>query len=636
VSGVRPVPGRRKDGAAVALGLFAAVETVVFFARRDRFSVLFWWTSESWLLVALLWVKDLLLGAVAFFVFFRIARWTDSLPEPPRPEGTASRRRHALLFAGILAAGVLLRWIAPRQIPPGVWADALFEAEGALRHPGAIPWIGGQPLAVEGLANSALVSNLYLKFCEVLFRVFGRGDVGLLALSAVGGTLALPAVYWLGREVSGRRVGLVAMAILALAQWPLVFSRWAWTGALLLSLVLAAAAAAVRARRTGSPGWAAAAGLLAGLSLHTYVSAWAVAAAFAVFAIGTLRRAKGTRLVLAAAGAALLAFLPFAPAFLRYPERLGGRAHDVSFLAPTKDVGVPGGNRPGAPPLRLLYNAVEYSGLFLWTRDPNPRHGFPDRPPFDPALGVAALAGAALSFRKYRDGDAGEGLLWLVAGASLLAGVLGNPGGAPNGLRIYSFVGIAVLWAAGSLERWVTAAARALSTSTASVWALALTVLFVAETVPFLTRWPRNPLVAGSFCVLESDLGRTARSLGPAPIYLAPKALAWPIVFETLAAGEDPRRPVPQRDRRTAEDLLRSAPDAPFWYVASDEDLDPLRRASWRCPTPAKTGGSGTVWIARVSPAPARGVPATSEGAAGSEAQPEAGARGRTSGPPVR
>jgi hypothetical protein len=348
-------------------------------------------------------------------------------------------------------------------------------------------------------------------------------------------------------------------------------------------------------------GWAAVAGLLLGLSLHTYVSAWAVAAGFAIFAIGGLRRPAGAKLALAATGTALLAFLPFAPAFLRYPERLGGRAHDVSFLAPTKDVAVPGGNRPGAPPLRLLYNGVEYTGLFLWTRDPNPRHGFPDRPPFDALLGVAALVGAALSYRKSRDGSAGDQLLGLLAGASLLAGILGNPGGAPNGLRIYPFVGVAVLWAAGSLERWITAAAQDLSTSTASVWALALTVLFVLETVPFLTRWPGDPLVAGSFCVVESDLGRTARALAPAPIFLAPKALSWPIVFETLAAGEDPRRPVPRRDRRTAEDLLRSAPAAPFWYVARDEDLATLKRASWRCPPRGGGGESGMpriVWVA--------------------------------------
>src|SRR6185295_2705372 len=47
--------------AAVAVGIFAAIQTFVFFARRDRFSVLLWWTDESWLYVSLLWLKNLAL-----------------------------------------------------------------------------------------------------------------------------------------------------------------------------------------------------------------------------------------------------------------------------------------------------------------------------------------------------------------------------------------------------------------------------------------------------------------------------------------------------------------------------------------------------------------------------------------------
>ncbi len=597
----RPGRGRAFSGEAFGLALFAALQTLAFLARRDRFSVLFWWTRESWLYVALLWVKDLLLALAAFFVFLRIARWTERLPESERGSGR-SASGHALLFLAILAAGVALRWVAPRQIPPGVWADALFEAEGALRDPGHVPWLGGRPLQVEGLRNSALASNLYLKLCELLFHVFGRGDVGLLALSAVGGSLALPAMYWLGREVAGPRRGLLAMALLAFAGWPLVFSRWAWTGALLLPLVLVAGAAALRAHRTGKVAWAAAAGLAVGLSLHTHPAAWAVGAGFAAFGLAALRRPRGGRLFAAAVLAGFVAFLPFGLAFLRYPERLGGRARDVSFLAPTKDVAVPGGNRPGAPLLRLLYNAVEYTGLFLWTRDPNPRHGLPDRPPVDPALGLAALVGAAVALGKARRGDTGHGLVLVVGGASLAAGILGNPGGAPNGLRVYPLVGALLLWAAGSLDRWIPAAARRLPARPSFVWGLGLSVLFAVETVPFLTVWPEDRLVAGSFCTVESAAGRARRELGPAPTIVDPRALSWPIVFETLAAGPDPDRPVPHLARRTAADLIEAPPDRAFWYVCRRGEIEKLREAGWRSSRAVAPDGGDAV-IARVLPA---------------------------------
>lgn len=596
----RPQWGREWSRAAIALGIFAAIQTFVFFARRDRFSVLFWWTSESWLLVTLLWLKNLALAGAAYLAFGSLAHATERLPESAETESGKSLR-HALVFLAILAAGTLLRWVAPRQIPPGVWADALFEAEGVLRDPGSVGWLGGRPLQVEGLRNSALVSNLYLKFCELVFSIFGRGDVGLLALSALGGTLALPATYWLGRELRGPRFGLLAMALAALAAWPLVFSRWAWTDALLLPLVLGAAAATIRAYRDEKLAWAAIAGLLVGLSLHTYVSAWALAAGFAIFAAGGLRRPKGVKLALVATGTALLAFLPFGLAFLRYPERLGGRAQDVSILASTKDVAVPGGNGPWAPPLRLLYNGIEYTGLFLWTRDPNPRHGDPDRPPFDPVLGLAALIGAALALRRTRARDA-ERLLLLLAGTSLLAGILGNPGGAPNGLRIYPFVGVALLWAAAALDRWVPYAARAIAARQSLLFGLGLAALFTAETVPFLAVWPDDPRVVGSFCATETAAGRLRRRLGQAPTVVEPAALAWPIVFETLAHGPDPRNPVTRLPRKGPKELLEAPPRVRFWYITTPDSLEQLRKAGWRCSRgvrPAERGGSTVIsWVA--------------------------------------
>ena len=581
MSGARPPRGREWTRAAVAVGLFAAIQTFVFFARRDRFSVLLWWTSESWLLVLLLWLKDLALGAAAFLAFGSLVNATERLHDPDDPRRAGIR--HYSFFAVVLAAGVVLRWIAPRLIPPGVWADALFEAEGALRDPGGVEWIGGRPLQIEGFHNSALVSNLYLQFCRLIFSIFGRGDVGLLALSAVGGTLTLPAIYWLGRELRGPRFALLAMALTSFATWPLVFSRWAWTAGLLLPLALAGAAAAIRALRTRRIFWAFLSGIFVGLSLHTHPAAWAIGAGFAIFGLTMLRRPGGRRLLAAAAIAGLLAFLPFAPAFLRHPERFGGRARDVSVFAPTKDVAIPGGNGLWAPPLRLLYNGIEYSGLFLWTRDPNPRHGLPGRSPFDPVLGLAALVGSALSLSGARRGDPGQRLVLLLAGTSLLAGVLANPGGAPNGLRIYPFVGPALLWAAGALERWIPWVERASGVRPGLVAALGLALLFTAETLPFLTTWPDDRLVTGSFCATESAAGRLRRRLGNGPTVLEPGALGWPIVFEALAAGDDAHSSLRPLPRRTSAEIAANPTREAFWYVARPGELDRLRDARFRC-----------------------------------------------------
>jgi hypothetical protein len=112
VTGDRTLPGRRWSAEAIAVGAFAAVQTFFFFAMHDRFSVLFWWTRESWLYVLLLWAKNLALAATAFFLFATIARVTIALPEQVESLDRDSRLRHTLLFAAIFAAGVALRWLA--------------------------------------------------------------------------------------------------------------------------------------------------------------------------------------------------------------------------------------------------------------------------------------------------------------------------------------------------------------------------------------------------------------------------------------------------------------------------------------------------------------------------------------------
>jgi Dolichyl-phosphate-mannose-protein mannosyltransferase len=574
---LRPV--RRWNGEAIAIGLFAGIHTFLFFAREDRFSVLLWWTRESWPYVALLWAKDLVLGALAFFLFAEVTRASLALPEPDPPD-RRSRSRDVVLFLAVLSAGVALRWIAPRQIPPGVWTDVLFEAEGALWKPGQFGWFGGQPFAAEA---NALVSNVYMKFCELMLHLFGRGDTGILALSAVGGTLALPAIYFLGRELGGHRRGMVAMSLTAFAMWPLVFSRWGYSVAILLPLVAGAAAMTLAALRRRSALLAVGGGVLLGLSLHGYPTAWAVAAGFAGFALTSLiRRVAPSRLVAAGAIGCLIAFAPFGVAYLEYPERIGGRPKNVALLTPARDPTVPSATGALAVPARLLRNCLDYTGLLLWTSDPNPRHGIPERPPVDPVLGVAAIAGAALGWRSARTRRPGDQLLLWIAGTSLAAGVLSNPGGAPNGSRIFPYAAAVLLWGAAALDRWIPAAAQALHVRESLLGSLALVVFLVVETGPFAWRWPDHPSVAGSFCPDESAAGRIRRELGSAPTLLAPNALGCPVVFETLAAGDDPARPVPYLPRASAADLVRSPPETAFWYVARADELDVLREAGWR------------------------------------------------------
>ena len=583
----RRPPGR----AAVLFGLFAAVQTFALLAERDRWGVLLFFTRETWLLVLLLWLKDLALAGAAGVVAALLLAGARKLPETPR--GKPSPLLVAVAAAAVLL-GIALRWVFPEQLPPGLWVDVPFEAGALLERPGAIPWIGGASFhdAPAAAGNRELVSYLYLHSYDATFRIFGRAETGFLALSALPGCLAIPAAFWLGVEVFGASAALLGVAFVSLSSWPLVFSRWTFTASALIPLALLGAAAALAALRTGRRSLALLSGLSVGLSLHTHSSSWAVAAGLGIFSLLALRDRRARSLVFASWAAAALAFAPFAWGYLSHPENLGGRVRDVPVgTRPAGDWG-PRISGPLGVPATFAWNAVEYTGVLLFTRDPNPRNGLPGRAAVTPLLGLAALLGLGLSAARAGRGD---GALWALVLGSLAGGILSNPGGAPNTMRSCVVVVPALLPAGWLVLRIaVRLEERGLSRAPLAA-AAAVAFVLASESVPFLSGWSDDPLVVRSFCPAETSAAQRVRALSGGDVILDPKALRHPLVFDALSGSTDPDVPIRIAPRATAAGLLAAPPLRPFWYLANEAALAELRAAGWRCargiaPHPAVPG----------------------------------------------
>lgn len=579
--------GRRADGAVLLFGLFVALQTFVLLARGDRWEVLFWVTRETWLLVALLWLKNLALAAVAGAAFVLLLRRARELPAggPRKPSPSL-----AALGAAAVLLGIALRWSFPETIPPGLWFDPPFEARALLEHPGEIPWIGGVPLHDDPAAagNRELVSYAYLHFYDAMFRLFGRAEAGFLALSAVPGCLLLLAAFWLAAEVFGLPAAFLGAAVVALARWPLVFSRWSYTASAAMPLALLAGAAALAALRTRRLPLAALSGLAIGLSLHTHSSAWGIAAGLGVFSLVALRDPSARRLVVTSWAAAVLAFAPFAWGYLTHPENLGGRLRDVP--AGTRPAGAWGPRLTGplAVPATLAYNAVEYTGVLLFTVDPNPRNGLPGRAAVTPVLGLAALLGLGVSAARRTRGDAA---LFALLSGSLAAGIFSNPGGAPNTIRTCLVVVLALLAAAwlvlSALARLEERGGPRAALGAAGL----LAILLALETGPFLVRWADDPLVRRSFCETETRAARLVRALSGDGVVLEAGVFRHPFVFDALSGPVDPDRPIRRAPERTVSGLAAAPPAGPVWLVARQETLGALRSAGWRCARGVSPGG---------------------------------------------
>jgi hypothetical protein len=588
-----------------ALAAFVALQTFIVLGRADRFAVLFWWDAQAWPWIVILWVKDIVLSLLAAALAVWVVRATFRIEDRNGGslEPAPSPGRSVLLAAPLFAAvGVWLRWVALDLVPPGLWPDVLFESEPALRHAGSTGWIGGLPLLVDGVpTSSTLVSKLWLEYCRGIYALFGRGEVGIVAISAVGSCLALAAVFWLAWEVSGKKLAVATLALVAVGRWPLALARWTWTASVMLPLVLAAAAASLAAIRTRRTSFAAAAGLFLGLSLHTYAAAWAAAAGLGLFSLSLLRRREHRPLVAAAVLAAIVAFAPFGIGYLEHPERIGGRTRDVPVGTAVEDRSVPLVGTRLAVLGGLAYNLVRYTGIWLWTGDPDPLHGLRLKAVVDPLLGVAALIGCAVSFRRAARGGLPDRLLLLLTAGSLLAGVLSNTDRSPNVLRAENVLGPTFIWAASGLLLWIEELARRRRVRRLASWGLVAACTVVTEILPVYSTWIHDPLAVATFLTTETAAGRLRCHLGAQPTLLAPGSFRHPIVVEALA-NPDPHRPPASFPVRTASQLLATPPATQFWYFAKRHAVAVLRAAGWRVSRPTAPGPGAEPVLVFVSP----------------------------------
>ncbi len=592
----------RREGAKLETGLalFVFVQALVALVRSDRLAVLTWWTRETWLLLTLLWAKDLLLAVLAAALVVAVFRAVERA-RAAGPRGGWTRALAVSAAAG-LVFGTVLRWVGPTLIPPAQFSDTFSELERVLRDPAGAPWIGTTPFP--GAENDQ-ISNLYARAAHASVVTFGGGAAGLLSVAAVPGTLLLPAILWLGVEAGGPAVGVLALWLAACTAWPLNVARWGFTGSAMLPLLATGVAALLAGRRTGRAAWGLLAGASLGLALHTHPGAWAAVGILALW--GLKRAAAGTesrRLVAGAALAGALTLAPFAWGFVSEPSRIGGHLRDVHLRKAVRDVEAPTGTGALGLAGRLAYNAQSYTSLFTGAADPNVRHGPTSRARIPLLLGLGALCAAVAALR--RGASAAERVLLVYSGGSLLAGILSDPGGAPNSFRVCALIPAVLVWAAASLRTASVRIASLVCVRPALVAGLVVATVLTFDGVPMLTRWPFDAAVAARFGAAETEAGRLVGLAGVTCVVLDPGVVSHPIVVETVARPVSFGVPVPSFPVREPEAM---AGTGACWYVSRARRLGALCAAR-RCGHPIRLNPFGDEMdLVRLGPRESRAFP---------------------------
>ena len=319
-----------------------------------------------------------------------------------------SRRfwRNAAALALITALAAAFRFWRLADVPPGFHFDEAYEALEAWR---VVTQPGYHPIFFPGNFG---VEPMFIYLTSVAFRLFGESPAVMRGVAALVGTLTVPALFGLGREMAltDQRFPMAAAWLaaisLAVMRWHIIFSRVGIEPILVPLFLVLILWAFWRAWRTGR--WTAwvALGIATGLGVYTYPGGRLLPVVTALLCLGGLvlvvrrRGVSGAaqtpgrsvflRGAVVAGAIALLIFAPLAWNFAQHPDQLLLRSSQIA-------VG-PGGAAAGTPAQNLLATF----GMFNVRGDRDPRSNVPGMPAFDLLIGVPFLIGAGLTLWRWK------------------------------------------------------------------------------------------------------------------------------------------------------------------------------------------------------------------------------------------
>jgi 4-amino-4-deoxy-L-arabinose transferase-like glycosyltransferase len=478
---------------------------------------------------------------------------------PPASESPIKRllalaRNEWLLLALITLVALSLRVYRLDTIPLGLHSDEGFngyEARRVLeeRRPYVFfeEELGEEPMHIDLVA--------------LFFALFGQSPFVIRLTSAVLGTITVPLLYLLTKELfrsehgarTASRMGLMAALWLALSYWHLNYSRLGMEPITLPLMLTVTAFFFWRALRTGKTLHYALCGLMLGLTVYTYRASRLVPFLFVLYVpcYLLLTRRLDKRLLLnwvVLFGVALAAFLPLGYFALTHSDIYFSRAGDVSIFNPEYN---------GGSPLRaFLTSVVKTAASFHLLPDPNWRQNPAHRPLLDSLTGLLFVVGLVLTIVRWRKPQYLFILFWLAVMS--LPAVL-SLSGVPHSSRSIGLLPLACILPAIGLQEameWprLTRSPAVLSRLVLALAAMVFLVAGISTCHDYFGAWD-NPELPLAFDVPFVEAAEAMNELSP------PDGV-WILPLTSLAE--------PGSAHYTVEFLYRG--EAPHHFLRTDED----------------------------------------------------------------
>ncbi|MCA9904009.1 MAG: glycosyltransferase family 39 protein, partial [Anaerolineae bacterium] len=413
--------------------------------------------------------------------------------------------------------------------------------------------------------------SLWMYLLAPSLAIFGGSAFALRIAAFFTGVLTVAAVFRLGRELFGARVGVWAAAALSVLLWAVLAGHQAFrahvyplAGALAFALLWRAWRQSARKRPSLKPWiWV---GLAFGALAYTYIAAraWLVLAVVWVIALG-LSGVGRTRLrrrgALLAGMIALMIALPMIGYLAANPQLAGQRSEQVIIGSLDE----------------LSANVVAWVRALFAEGSRDVAYNLPGRPVLDaPLLILTAIGAFVLTWYVWRRRDLRRQAIFIVllAAASLAPALLTTDALKP--LRAVGLiVPLALVVGLGAAQLETAARVQFPAAGGVRRWAtlipLALLAWAGANTATDFAVWVRSPDL---FLPMEQHIYRgidtlAARTPPDAPVYFSPFTPAHPVL--RLRQWTLAPRPVSAFERA---DCLR-LPDAPEAYYFALTFFDP-------------------------------------------------------------
>lgn len=420
-----------------------------------------------------------------------------------------SQKKIIIFLSLILIIAGFLRLNQLHKIPPGLFSDeavngnnaseAMFKNDYKIFYP-------------ENNGREGLFMNIQ----SLSTRTFGNHPWSLRLPSAIFGILTVLGMYFLGKELFFKEVGLAASFLIATGFWHIIFSRIGFRAIMSPFFIVWSlyffihALRLINLSRKKAVVFGAIAGITYGLGFYSYIAYRITPLLFIGIIAYFLFVSENKKWVLYVSSIfialSIIVFAPLGLYFLNNPQDFMGRTSQISIF------------NSGHAIRDLSINTLKTLGMFNILGDGNWRHNFAGRPQLFWPVGIMFIVGIIHSLRQVIIQKSFShatllGLFILAFGPVVISNE-----GLPHALRamlmipsVFLFAGLGMVWIYEYSKKYIHLPWRNI------LFAL-LAILIVSDAYySYFIAWAKRPEVRSSFNYDFTELGYKLKNLPKEP-----------------------------------------------------------------------------------------------------------------------